>query len=223
MSAMTLSAGAGDAPDRTFEKINQRISRDWVSDGVRNKGCEVAADAELVRQSQKGDAAAFEQLVRNHQRMIHALTYRMTGSLADAEDLAQEACLRAYEQIRSFRGAAQFSTWFYRIALNVCLNWRRDEARRNQLQARYVDTLNDVPAGPAANSGEAETCQRVQEALLRLPPAQRAAIVLTVYEGHNHAEAAHLLGCSETTVSWRVYMARRKLKQWLTGDKPAHE
>ena len=88
------------------------------------------ADADLVLQSQKGSPAAFEALVHQHQRMIHSLTFRMTGSLADAEDLAQETFLRAYEQIGTFRGTAKFSTWLYRIAVNTCLNWRQSEARR---------------------------------------------------------------------------------------------
>ena len=92
------------------------------------------ADEELVLQCQKGEAAAFETLIRNHQRMVHSLTYRMTGSAADAEDLAQETFLRAYEQIGSFRGASKFSTWLYRIAVNTCLNWRVSEARRFRLQ-----------------------------------------------------------------------------------------
>ncbi|HEV2691804.1 MAG TPA: sigma-70 family RNA polymerase sigma factor, partial [Verrucomicrobiae bacterium] len=93
------------------------------------------ADAELVVRSQTGDPAAFEELVRQHQRMIHSLTFRMTGSAADAEDLAQEVFLRAYEQLASFRGSAKFSTWLYRIAMNTCLNWKQSEARRFQLHA----------------------------------------------------------------------------------------
>ena len=98
------------------------------------------ADIELVLQCQKGSPAAFEELVRNHQRMIHSLTFRMTGSLADAEDLAQETFLRAYEQIGAFRGSAKFSTWLYRIAVNTCLNWRQSEARRLHCR-RHVGRL----------------------------------------------------------------------------------
>src|SRR5215475_403238 len=92
------------------QKIIQRISRPELSDG--SKASRMAdADSELVLRSQRDDPAAFEELVRQHQRMVHALTYRMTGSLADADDLAQETFLRAYEQIGSFRGTAKFSTW----------------------------------------------------------------------------------------------------------------
>ena len=173
------------------------------------------ADAELVLQSQNGSPAAFEELVRNHQRMIHSLTFRMTGSLADAEDLAQETFIRAYAQIGTFRGTAKFSSWLYRIAINTCLNWRQSEARRLHLHANCAGDVSTQylngehhPAGDGLN-------QPVQDALLKLPAKQRAAIVLTIYDGLNHAEAARVLGCSETTVSWRVFAARRKLKRWL--------
>jgi RNA polymerase sigma-70 factor (ECF subfamily) len=177
------------------------------------------ADEELVLQSQNGDPAAFEALIRNHQHMVHSLTYRMTGSLADAEDLAQETFIRAYEQIGAFRGASKFSTWLYRIAINTCLNWRQSEARRFQLQEKCAEEFavwhaaGENPPGDQANE--------IQAALLKLPAKQRAAIVLTIYDGLNHAEAAQVLHCSETTVSWRVFAAKRKLKRLLTTGRAA--
>ncbi len=200
------------------KKIIQRISRPGLSDRVKERRM-ADADAELVLQTQKGSPAAFEELVRNHQRMIHSLTFRMTGSLADAEDLAQEAFLRAYEQIGSFRGGSKFSTWLYRIAVNACLNWRQSEARRFQLHAQAAEefsaqhAVNENCTGAQANE--------VQVALLKLPAKQRAAVVLTIYDGLNHAEAAQVLGCSETTVSWRVFAAKRKLKRLLTASAAA--
>jgi hypothetical protein len=99
-----VAAGAfeGDA------KIIQRISPRRLSDSVKERRM-ADADADLVLQTQKGSPAAFEALVRQHQRMIHSLTFRMTGSLADAEDLAQETFLRAYAQIGTFRGTANVS------------------------------------------------------------------------------------------------------------------
>ena len=179
------------------------------------------ADADLVLQSQNGDPAAFEALIRNHQRMVHSLTFRMTGSLADAEDLAQESFIRAYEQIADFRGASKFSTWLYRIAVNTCLNWRQSEARRFHLQARAAGEISAWHADHESPPGE--QAYEVQAALLKLPAKQRAAIVLTIYDGLNHAEAAQVLGCSETTVSWRVFAAKRKLKRLLTTINNAQE
>jgi RNA polymerase sigma-70 factor, ECF subfamily len=173
-------------------------------------------DYDLVLQSQNGDPAAFEALIRHHQRMIHSLTFRMTGSAADAEDLAQETFLRAYEQLGSFRGTAKFSTWLYRIAVNTCLNWRQSEARRFRLHADCAEEMSALSANDGNPMLEMQSNQQVQLALLKLSPQQRAAVVLTIYDGLNHAEAAQLLGCSETTVSWRVFTAKRKLKSWLS-------
>jgi len=175
------------------------------------------ADQDLVTRSQTGDPAAFEALVRNHQRMIHSLTFRMTGSLADAEDLAQETFIRAYEQIGSFRGTSKFSTWIYRIAVNTCLNWRQSETRRFNLNKNCAGEIFAHNQNGENDPASTQSRQQVQEALLKLPAKQRAAIVLTIYDGLNHAEAAQVLGCSETTVSWRVFAARRKLKRWLTA------
>jgi RNA polymerase sigma-70 factor (ECF subfamily) len=178
------------------------------------------ADTEydLVLQSQRGDPAAFEILIEHHQRMIHSLTFRMTGSTADAEDLAQEAFLRAYAQLGTFRGQAKFSTWLYRIALNICLNWRQSEARRFRLQAACAEELSVWQDQPEPQPSGDPASRQVQSALLKLSPKQRAAIVLTVYDGLNHAEAAALLGCPEATVSWRIFAARRKLKRWLSQN-----
>ena len=200
------------------QKIIQRISPARWSD--RLKASRMGdPDETLVRASQNGDPAAFEALVRQHQRMIHSLTYRMTGSLADAEDLAQEAFVRAYEQIAQYQGGAKFSTWLYRIAINACLNWRQREHRRLEAHTQWASSAEaDRPPGLNGHADPSllsDQCLRVQAALLKLPARQRAAVVLTVYDGLNHAEAAQALGCSETTISWRVFAARRKLKSWL--------
>ena len=79
-----------------------------------------------IARSQQGDHEAFAALVQCHQRMIHSLTFRMTGSLADAEDLAQETFIQAFRQLGAYRGEAKFSSWLYRIAINRCLNWKAE-------------------------------------------------------------------------------------------------
>ncbi len=171
----------------------------------------VATDPEGNReiQSLKGEPDAFEVLIREHQRMIHSLCYRMTGSLADAEDLAQETFIQAYAHWADFRAEAKVSSWLYRIAVNHCINWRKRAARRDRLHREWSEEPRELPAVGSARG------QQVQEALLKLNPKQRAAVVLTAYDGLSHAEAAKVLGCSETTVSWRLFAARRKLKALL--------
>jgi RNA polymerase sigma-70 factor, ECF subfamily len=173
------------------------------------------AEFEWIRQSREGNTEAFGELVLRHQRMIHALTYRMTGSLADSADLAQEAFVRAFQRLDDFRGEAKFSSWLYQIALHTCLNWKKSHARREQLHRDWAEHERAGGSDSESKAGEDDRSRRVQEVLMHLHPKQRAAIVLTVYEGMNHAEAARVLGCSEATVSWRVFAARRKLKRWL--------
>jgi RNA polymerase sigma-70 factor (ECF subfamily) len=171
----------------------------------------VATDDDRCRivQSQKGDHGAFEELIKDHRRMIHPLCYRMSGSLADAEDLAQETFIHAYQHLDGFRAEAHLSSWLYRIAVNQCLNWQKRKQRVDQLHREWSEQGQE-PSG--ADAGQA---QQIQEALLKLPPKQRAAVILTTYDGLTHAEAAAALGCSETTVSWRLFAARGKLKRLL--------
>jgi len=214
--ASPAAAAGPDAP----KKIIQRILRARWSDQLKASRMG-DPDESLVVQCLNGDPAAFETLVRNHQRMIHSLTYRMTGSPADAEDLAQETFVRAYEQLAGYHGSAKFSTWLYRIAINLCFNWQQREGRRLEVHTQWAQ--NVAIDRPEAGAGRADLGGRVQAALLRLSAAQRAAVVLTVYDGLSHAEAARALGCSETTVSWRIFSARRKLKAWLQTPATSHD
>ena len=224
MTTFTLPISNGSIVETSVPncggKINQRI---WSAAGSNlPKACCMADDDEdLVFKSQNGNPAAFESLIHNHQRMVHSLTFRMTGSDADAKDLAQETFIRAYEQINSFNGGAKFSTWLCSIAVHACLNWRRNEARRFQAQSNCAEEIAGRRAETEIPPAESEMAQQAQAALMKLPAKQRAAVVLTIYDGLNHAEAARVLRCSETTVSWRVFAAKRKLKRWLTaaGEK----
>jgi RNA polymerase sigma-70 factor (ECF subfamily) len=177
-------------------------------------------ESKLIEQSLSGDPEAYAALVNQHQTMIRAMAFRMTGSLDDAEELAQDAFLRAYQQLGSFGGGSKFSTWLCKIAINLSLDWRRRESRREDIHLKWAaDTISEnSPDGSFPD----ELSRRVQDALNRLPTKQRAAIVLTVYENQTHAEAAKTLGCTEATISWRVFAARQKLKR-LLKDLPHEE
>jgi RNA polymerase sigma-70 factor, ECF subfamily len=173
----------------------------------------VATDADNGRRvhSPNGDQDAFAALIRDHQRMIYSLCYRMSGSLADAEDLTQETFIQACQHLDGFRAEARLSSWLYRIAVNQCLNWQKRRQRLDQLHREWsAQEQESTPSAP-----DAALVQQIQDALLKLPPKQRAAVILTTYEGLTHAQAAAALGCSETTVSWRLFAARAKLKRWL--------
>lgn len=227
MSAFSLSPSANSGLETAIpngEKIVQRIFASPGSNLAKAR-CMADADDDLVLQCQNGNGRAFELLVRKHQQMVHALTFRMTGSMADAEDLAQEAFIRAYGQIQTFNGGAKFSTWLYSIAMHACLNWKRDEARRYQAYEKCAEEMSATSPHHRFNGSPVENgmAQQAQAALMKLPAKQRAAVVLTIYDGLNHAEAAKILRCSETTVSWRVFAAKRKLKRLLSLNGTSHE
>lgn len=212
-SAIWTDAPLKAAPADSLPQKIQRIFSARRSDVLEESQMDDPDEA-LLRQSQSGDPAAFEPLITKYQRMIFSLAYRMTGSLDDAEDLTQETFIRAYRNLASYRGASKFSTWLYRIAVNACLNWRQRETMRGQIHSKWAE--EEAARGPDAGS---DAGARVHEALLKLSPKQRAAIMLTIYDGFSHAAAAKILGCSEATVSWRVFIARGRLKGWLTAHR----
>lgn len=168
-----------------------------------------------IQHSLAGDTGAYAALVKQYQKMVHAVAFRMTGSLADAEDLTQETFLRAFRQLDSFRHESKFSTWLCQIAVNLSLNWRARENRRGEVHSKWADDA--LSQNDSRDEFPDELSQRVQKALDILPAKQRAAIVLTVYENRSHAETAKLLNCTEATISWRVFAARQKLKRLLKG------
>ena len=155
------------------------------------------------------EVAVDEHFIREHQRMIFSLCYRMTGSVPDAEDLTQETFITAHQEMETFRGKSKVSSWLYRIGMNRCLNWKKRRERQQKLHEQWSDHRELS----AEVDGDKEG--RVQEALMQLSIDERAAVILVIYEGLKHSEAAAALGCAETTVSWRLFQARRKLKALL--------
>ena len=215
VSAAPAWTGGEFAPKSDGDAKFQRVFPTRWSEWSKESGMEDADDETLVTRSQRGDTAAMESLIRQHQRMIYSLAYRMTGSATDAEDLTQETFIRACRQIGSYRGASRFSTWLYRIAINACLTWREREHKRLEVQAGWVETNGAPEFDQGRTVTQNDLGRSVHAALLKLPGKQRAAVMLTLSDGMTHAEAAEVLGCSETTVSWRVFVARRKLQKWL--------
>ena len=120
-------------------------------------------ESKLIEQSLAGDPEAYAALVSQHQKMIRAMTFRMTGSLDDAEELAQDAFLRAYQQLGSFGGGSKFSTWLCKIAINLSLDWRRRENRRDDIHAKWAAeaVAESSPGGEFPD----ELSRRVQSAL----------------------------------------------------------
>jgi RNA polymerase sigma-70 factor (ECF subfamily) len=180
-------------------------------------------DSEWVARWQAGDAKAFEVLVRRHERRVYRLLLRMLGSAEEAEDATQEAFLSLYRHGHRFRREARFSTFVYRVAVNAALNRCRSQgrarARHKQLIQRQAagEHLPSVPRDPESAASAAQVQARVQEALLRLPPDLRMAVILYDIEGQSYRDIAGVLGIPEGTVKSRIHRARNALRELLRG------
>lgn len=179
-------------------------------------------DEELVAAATAGDVESFNQLVSRWERPIYALAYRTLGREEDARDVAQEAFLRAYRGLRGFKGQAKFSSWLYRITLNLCRDWMRRERRAPMVQVPEgtdpVD-LADARMAPTESVEDLvarrELSQAVQRALAELPEEQRTAIMLKEYQGLTFQEIADLLDCPLSTVKTRLYQGLSVLRRRL--------
>jgi RNA polymerase sigma-70 factor (ECF subfamily) len=179
-------------------------------------------DEELVARATAGDADSFNQLVMRWERPIYALAYRTLGREEDARDVVQEAFLRAYRGLRGFKGEAKFSSWLYRITLNLCRDWIRRERRAPVVQvpdgADPID-LADTQAAPGDSVEELvsrrEMSRAVAKAMAELPEDQRTAILLKEYHGLTFQEIADMLDCPLSTVKTRLYQGLSVLRRRL--------
>src|SRR5262245_33524891 len=181
------------------------------------------SDEALCRRVGARDEAAFEVLVARYQGRAYRLAWSLLRNAEDARDISQEAFLRLYRTAATFRGDAKFSTWFYRVLVNLCLDHRRRGRWWRQLLGGHErpdadDPLEQEPA-PAADPidalGQAQVMDRVWAEVSRLSPQQRAALVLQVQEGLTTSEIASVLACSEATVRVHLHRAVGALRKTL--------
>ena len=180
------------------------------------------AFAEDLAQARSGDSAAFSRLVTPLEGMVWRVCYQLTGNAEDARDAAQETMLKAWRSLASFREEAAFSTWLYRIAVNVC----RDALRRQSVrQAESLEALREGgfdPPDPAPGTESrvlsAESVRELRQAMSRLPEEQRVPLVLFGVEGQSYEEIASLTGVPVGTVKSRVSRARTKLLALLQNS-----
>jgi RNA polymerase sigma-70 factor (ECF subfamily) len=169
-------------------------------------------ELDLVVRAQGGDKRAFGELVRRHRKGVVNVVYWMCGDANVAEDAAQEAFIRAWQHLPSYRPRSPFRNWLYRIATNAA----RDSLRRER-DVADIDAL-DLPSsdpGPGAVVERKERGAQVREAVLELPPASRAVLVLREYEGLSYREIADTLGIPIGTVMSRLNYARNRLREAL--------
>ena len=165
----------------------------------------------LVERAQAGEAEAFEELYRQHVGRVYALCLRLSGDPSRAEDLTQEAFVRAFERIRQFRGDSSFGSWLHRLVVNVALGSQRAR-RRRESRFRVVgeDEAREAHAGGALPS--TEDCIDLERGIARLPARARMVFVLHDVEGFGHQEIADMTGLAVGTSKSQLHRARRLLR-----------
>jgi RNA polymerase sigma-70 factor (ECF subfamily) len=178
----------------------------------------------LVDRARCGDLRAYDELVKRYQERIYATVYHMTSNHEDANDLAQESFVKAYQALKSFKGGSSFYTWLYRIAVNKTINFLKQRKNRQHMSLNDLDfnaehdpdlvaLVSDKT--PRRDAGLAELQEKLNGALLKLSEHHRMAVVLHDVQGLSHEEIAKIMHCNIGTVRSRLFYARQQLQALL--------
>ena len=186
-------------------------------------GAEVPEDV-LVHRVRRGDLKSYDELVKRYQERIYATIYHMTSNHEDANDLAQDSFIKAYQALGSFKGGSSFYTWLYRIAINKTINFLKQRRNKHHISLNDLDfnaehdpdlvaLISDKTPQREVNLSELQ--QKLNEALLKLSEPHRMVVVLHDVQGVSHEEIAELVGCNIGTVRSRLFYARQQLQGYL--------
>ena len=183
-------------------------------------------EAAIVRKVLGGDANAFETLVLEYEKNVYNIALRMTGTSEDAADMTQEAFIKAYNSLQSFRGDSKFSVWLYRIVSNVCLDFLRSKNRRPTVSLSVEDDdgedaqldVADESQSPELLLDRKLTRDSVRRGLDSLPPDYRQILLLREIQGLSYDEIAQALSLEVGTVKSRIFRARKRLCTFLIDD-----
>jgi RNA polymerase sigma factor RpoE len=178
----------------------------------------------LVRRAQDGEMSAYDELVQRYQERIYATIYHMTSNHEDANDLAQETFIKAYQALKSFKGGSSFYTWVYRIAVNKTINFLKQRKNRAQMSLNDLDfnaehdpdlvaLISDKT--PRRDIGLAELQEKLNEAMQKLSEHHRLVVTLHDVQGLSHEEIAKIMDCNIGTVRSRLFYARQQLQAYL--------
>jgi RNA polymerase sigma factor (sigma-70 family) len=179
----------------------------------------------LVRKAQNGDLGAYDELVRRYQERVYATIYHMTSNHEDANDLAQEAFIKAFQAIKSFKGGSSFYTWVYRIAVNKTINFLKQRKNRSAMSLNDLDfnAENDPDLvalisdkTPRRDAVLSELQKKLNEAMQKLSEQHRLVVTLHDVQGLAHEEIAEIMDCNVGTVRSRLFYARQQLQGYLT-------
>ena len=182
-------------------------------------------ETELVRRASKGDLDAYDELVRRYQERIYATIYHMTSNHEDANDLAQETFIKAFQALKSFKGGSSFYTWIYRIAVNKTINFLKQRKNRSHMSLNDLDfnaehdpdlvaLISDKTPRREINLTELQ--EKLNEAMQKLSEPHRLAVTLHDVQGMSHEEIAKIMDCNIGTVRSRLFYARQQLQAYLS-------
>jgi RNA polymerase sigma-70 factor (ECF subfamily) len=181
-------------------------------------------EPDLLHRARRGDLTAYDELVRLYQERIYATIYHMTSNHEDANDLAQESFIKAFQALKSFKGGSSFYTWLYRIAVNKTINFLKQRKNRTHMSLNDLDfnTEHDPDLvalisdkTPRREAGLAELQEKLNAALLKLSEPHRMVVVLHDVQGMSHEEIAKIAECNIGTVRSRLFYARQQLQGFL--------
>jgi len=186
------------------------------------------SDIDLIHQAKQGNENAFEQLVYRYDRTVLSIALKYTGNTDDAKDLYQEVFIRVYRGINNFQFRSEFSTWIYRIAVNVCLSYKSRSKEYLKVSIKEEDDDTDFTkdaseqlvyegSSPEEEAVGSELAEIVDAALETLSPRQKITFVLKHYEGYKIREIAEMLNCKEGTVKKYLFDAIKNLRKKLNG------
>jgi RNA polymerase sigma-70 factor (ECF subfamily) len=169
-------------------------------------------DEVLVARAAGGDRLSFGELCERHYDFIFRTACKWSGKVSDAEDIAQDVCVKLPGALKSFDGRSAFTSWLYRVTLNAV----RDQQRAGSRRGRNTDRLAEVhPVDTPPEQEEAATAGQLWAAVRELPGQQRDAVLLVYAEEMTHAQAGEIMGCKEATVSWHIHEAKKTLRGLL--------
>ncbi len=179
----------------------------------------------LVQRARKGDLAAYDELIRRYQERIYATVYHMTANHEDANDLAQEAFIKAFQALKSFKGGSSFYTWVYRIAVNKTINFLKQRRNKAHMSLDDLDfnaehdpdlvaLISDKTPRREVNLGELQ--EKLNAAMQKLSEPHRLVVTLHDVQGLSHEEIAEIMECNIGTVRSRLFYARQQLQAYLS-------
>lgn len=182
-------------------------------------------ETELVHRAREGDLSAYDELVKRYQERIYATVYHMTANHEDANDLAQEAFIKAFQALKSFKGGSSFYTWVYRIAVNKTINFLKQRKNKAQMSLDDIDfnaehdpdlvaLISDKT--PRREVSLMELQEKLNAAMLKLSEHHRLVVTLHDVQGLSHDEIAKIMDCNIGTVRSRLFYARQQLQAYLS-------